>query len=244
MAQSRKATNNSGAVAVRYQPSTARVDFDCGSNNMSQLSLLRRTGLQGRSRRGGRDCKGGRGPNHVGASALMYTQARIRGSQRRSEVSVEPRCVAALAQTVGFSEIRPCHGARLCADQLHPSGCFFLLTFKGESFKSARQKDFRSPFGFFAQLLPTQHQEHTSFPCKDCFPRCQDSPPEVRGEQGIFMGPSQTLQLAWECRSQFAKGFHQAKGRSCRRFNGKPRGCGSKPMVPFWGRCTTHFSLF
>ena len=20
-------------------------------------------------------------------------------------------------------------------------------------------------------------------------------------------------------------------------------GCGSKPMVPFWGRCTTHFSL-
>ena len=22
------------------------------------------------------------------------------------------------------------------------------------------------------------------------------------------------------------------------------RGCGSKPMVPFWGRCTTHFSLF
>ena len=21
-------------------------------------------------------------------------------------------------------------------------------------------------------------------------------------------------------------------------------GCGSKPMVPFWGRCTTHFSLF
>ena len=23
-----------------------------------------------------------------------------------------------------------------------------------------------------------------------------------------------------------------------------PIGCGSKPMVPFWGRCTTHFSLF
>ena len=22
-----------------------------------------------------------------------------------------------------------------------------------------------------------------------------------------------------------------------------PYGCGSKPMVPFWGRCTTHFSL-
>ena len=21
-------------------------------------------------------------------------------------------------------------------------------------------------------------------------------------------------------------------------------GCGSKPIVPFWGRCTTHFSLF
>ena len=21
-------------------------------------------------------------------------------------------------------------------------------------------------------------------------------------------------------------------------------GCGSKPMLPFWGRCTTHFSLF
>ena len=21
-------------------------------------------------------------------------------------------------------------------------------------------------------------------------------------------------------------------------------GCGSKPMVPFWGRCTTHFSEF
>ena len=21
-------------------------------------------------------------------------------------------------------------------------------------------------------------------------------------------------------------------------------GCGSKPMVPFWGRCTTHFSQF
>ena len=21
-------------------------------------------------------------------------------------------------------------------------------------------------------------------------------------------------------------------------------GCGSKPMVPFWGRCTTHFGLF
>ena len=24
----------------------------------------------------------------------------------------------------------------------------------------------------------------------------------------------------------------------------KPTGCRSKPMVPFWGRCTTHFSLF
>ena len=24
----------------------------------------------------------------------------------------------------------------------------------------------------------------------------------------------------------------------------KQYGCGSKPMVPFWGRCTTHFSLF
>ena len=23
-----------------------------------------------------------------------------------------------------------------------------------------------------------------------------------------------------------------------------PCGCGSKPMVPFWGRCTTHFTLF
>ena len=23
-----------------------------------------------------------------------------------------------------------------------------------------------------------------------------------------------------------------------------PYGCGSKPMVPFWGRCTTHLSLF
>ena len=23
-----------------------------------------------------------------------------------------------------------------------------------------------------------------------------------------------------------------------------PGGYGSKPMVPFWGRCTTHFSLF
>ena len=23
-----------------------------------------------------------------------------------------------------------------------------------------------------------------------------------------------------------------------------PYGCGSKPTVPFWGRCTTHFSLF
>ena len=28
------------------------------------------------------------------------------------------------------------------------------------------------------------------------------------------------------------------------RLEPQPCGCGSKPVVPFWGRCTTYFSLF
>ena len=27
-------------------------------------------------------------------------------------------------------------------------------------------------------------------------------------------------------------------------FDPQPYGCGSKPMVPFWGRCTTHFRSY
>ena len=37
-------------------------------------------------------------------------------------------------------------------------------------------------------------------------------------------------------------GHHMDKKRTPSSFN--KFGCGSKPMVPFWGRCTTHLSLF
>ena len=46
--------------------------------------------------------------------------------------------------------------------------------------------------------------------------------------------PKQTSRIPAKCRTSIWTKQTQRN----------PCGCGSRPMVPFWGRCTTHFSLF
>ena len=51
--------------------------------------------------------------------------------------------------------------------------------------------------------------------------------------------PEALLRAAWPAISAGAPKFLKRTTTICKSF-----GCGSKPMVPSWGRCTTHFGLF
>ena len=55
----------------------------------------------------------------------------------------------------------------------------------------------------------------------------------------LWTGLQQGLLPSWAAEShRLFAGLCDQAGR----LSGEISGCGSKPMVPFWGRCTTHFS--
>ena len=57
------------------------------------------------------------------------------------------------------------------------------------------------------------------------------------GMRGEWQAPLNMMQLPYRM-------LKHAADFEAGRVTRKAYGCGSKPMVPFWGRCTTHFSKF
>ena len=66
------------------------------------------------------------------------------------------------------------------------------------------------------------------------------------GYTSSSLRPTLLRTAAWQLRRGEACVERKALVSACgRRPEGKRRfGCGSKPMVPFWGRCTTHFKTY
>ena len=96
---------------------------------------------------------------------------------------------------------------------------------------------------------PKPHQSNQSeSTCELWFPTCVESKfPKVSlfwGIGGVLWVSKRLNQFRFRSQTELLQTWVSSKSTSQRVRAFLPCGCGSKPIVPFWGRCTTHFSLF